>query len=41
MGYIKNSYKELVEKVKEDVAWPQYVSEVQTWAHAKRMELGL
>ena len=33
--------KELVEKVKEDVAWPQYVSEVQTWAHAKRMELGL
>lgn len=33
--------KELVEKIKEDVAWPQYVSEVQTWAHAKRLELGL
>lgn len=33
--------KELVEKIKEDVVWPQYVSEVQTWAHAKRLELGL
>lgn len=33
--------KELVEKIKEDVAWPQYVEEIQTWAHAKRLELGL
>ena len=33
--------KELVEKIKEDVVWPQYVSEVRTWAHAKRLELGL
>ena len=33
--------KELVEKIKEDSAWSQYVEEVQTWAHAKRLELGL
>ena len=33
--------KELVEKVKEDAAWSQYVAEVQSWAHAKRVELGL
>lgn len=33
--------KELVDKIKDDVAWPQYVSEARTWAHEKRMELGL
>lgn len=33
--------KELVEKIKEDNAWAHYVAEVQKWAHAKRLELGL
>lgn len=33
--------KELVEVVKSDPAWLEYVKEVQNWAHEKRQELGL
>ena len=33
--------KDLVDTLKTDAAWAQYVSEVQIWAHAKKQELGL